>query len=82
VRVATGELDIYAHPSNGLVKLWDACAPDAMVRAAGGLFTDATGRPFDYRGAIAQGAGTLAANPGLHAEARRRLLSPQPPRSS
>jgi 3'(2'), 5'-bisphosphate nucleotidase len=73
VRIASGELDVYAHPSTGAVKLWDACAPDAIVRAAGGVFTDATGRAFDYRGAVAQGLGMLAANPVLHAEALRRF---------
>jgi 3'(2'), 5'-bisphosphate nucleotidase len=75
VRVASAVLDLYAHPSAGLVKLWDACAPDAIVRAAGGLFTDATGRPFDYRGPWAQNAGMLAANPILHAEALRRFAT-------
>lgn len=73
VRVANASLDIYAHPSQGAIKLWDTCAPDAIVRAAGGLFTDATGRAFDYRGPLAQGAGMLAANPVLHAEAVRRM---------
>ena len=58
----TGALELYAHPSRGKVKLWDACAPDAIVRAAGGVFTDAKGTPFDYRGPVAQGEGTLAAN--------------------
>jgi 3'(2'), 5'-bisphosphate nucleotidase len=66
---------IDAQPSGGDVKLWDAAAPDAIVRAAGGILTDATGRPFDYRGAYKQGAGTLAANPVLHAEALRRFAS-------
>ena len=73
VRVAEAALEIYAHPSGGQVKLWDACAPDAIVKAAGGKYTDATGREFDYRGAYAQGAGSLAANPALHAEALRRM---------
>jgi 3'(2'), 5'-bisphosphate nucleotidase len=75
VKVADAELDVYAHPSKGLVKLWDACGPDAIVRAAGGVYTDASGRPFDYRGDAAQGEGTLAANPVLHAEALRRIAS-------
>jgi 3'(2'), 5'-bisphosphate nucleotidase len=77
-RVADRQLEIYAHPSKGLVKLWDACGPDAIVRAAGGLLTDGSGRPFDYRGAAAQGEGTLAANPILHAEAVRRFGSYAP----
>ncbi len=75
VKIASGELELYAHPSQGLVKLWDACAPDAIVRAAGGLLTDGSGRPFDYRGAAAQGEGTVAANPVLHAEAIRRFTA-------
>ncbi len=73
VRVASGALEIYAHPSTGLVKLWDACAPEAIVRAAGGLYTDGSGRRFDYRGPVAQNEGTLAANPVLHAEALERF---------
>lgn len=73
VKVASGEVEIYAHPSTGPVKLWDACAPEAIARAAGAVYTDATGTPFDYRGAVAQGSGTLAANPTLHAEALRRF---------
>jgi 3'(2'), 5'-bisphosphate nucleotidase len=72
-RLATGEIDLYAHPSGARVKLWDACAPDAIVREAGGIFTDTEGASFDYRGPLAQGNGTLAANPALHAEALRRL---------
>jgi 3'(2'), 5'-bisphosphate nucleotidase len=75
VRVASGDLDIYAHPSKGLVKLWDACAPEAIVRAAGGIYTDGSGRSFDYRGPVAQNEGTLAANPTLHAEALRRFTT-------
>jgi 3'(2'), 5'-bisphosphate nucleotidase len=75
VQVANGGVELYAHPSRGKVKLWDACAPDAIVRAAGGLLTDARGVPFDYRGAVAQGEGTVAANPALHAEAVRRFLA-------
>lgn len=74
VRVASAELDLYAHPSRGPLKLWDACAPDAVVRAAGGVLTDATGLPFDYRGPLAQGRGILAGSPALHAEAARRML--------
>lgn len=75
VRVASAEVQLYAHPSRGAVKLWDACAPDAIVRAAGGVLTDASGAPFDYRGAVAQGQGTVAANPLLHAEAVRRFVA-------
>jgi 3'(2'), 5'-bisphosphate nucleotidase len=73
VLVANAGLELYAHPSRGKVKLWDACAPEAIVRAAGGIYTDGKGVPFDYRGPVAQGEGTLAANAELHAEALRRF---------
>ena len=73
VQVGIGAMELYAHPSRGRVKLWDACAPEAIVRAAGGVYTDAKGIPFDYRGPVAQGQGTLAANATLHAEALRRF---------
>jgi 3'(2'), 5'-bisphosphate nucleotidase len=75
VEVGRGAVELYAHPSRGKVKLWDACAPEAIVRAAGGLYTDAKGVPFDYRGPVAQGEGTLAANPTLHAEVLRRFAA-------
>jgi 3'(2'), 5'-bisphosphate nucleotidase len=73
VRVASGEVDVFARPTRGPAKLWDACAPDAIVRAAGGLFTDAVGRAFDYAGDVAFGRGVLAANPVLHAAALSRF---------
>lgn len=75
VRVASGEVQLYAHPSNGKVKLWDACGPDAIVRASGGIFTDSRGTPFDYRGRVEQGLGTLAAHPVLHADAMKRFAA-------
>jgi 3'(2'), 5'-bisphosphate nucleotidase len=73
VLVANGELELYAHPSRGKVKLWDACAPEAIVRAAGGIFTDGKGRPFDYRGPVEQGQGTLAAGAAVHAAALEKF---------
>lgn len=72
-KVASGALDMLAHPATNAMKLWDACAPDALVRAAGGVLTDARGKPFDYRGSFQQGAGMLATNGHLHAEAVERL---------
>ena len=73
VLIANGALQLYAHPSRGKVKLWDACAPDAIVRVAGAVFTDAKGVPFNYSGDLALGQGTLAANAAIHAEALRRF---------
>jgi 3'(2'), 5'-bisphosphate nucleotidase len=73
IAVASGQVELYAHPSGTLVKLWDACAPNAIVTAAGGSFTDAHGVPFDYQGAVTQGQGTLVAHPSIHQAALKRL---------
>jgi 3'(2'), 5'-bisphosphate nucleotidase len=67
LQVATGAFDFYAHPGpSGM--LWDSCAPEAIVRGAGGLLTDAAGDPIDYRRpTLANERGVLAAGPALHA---------------
>lgn len=45
--VARGEADIYAHPTRG-TKLWDGCAPQALIEGAGGRLTDVFGKPLRY----------------------------------
>ncbi len=45
--LAEKQADLYVHPSDRS-SAWDACAPDAILRAAGGRFTDCTGAPFRY----------------------------------
>ena len=45
--VLLGEADAYVYASRG-TKRWDTCAPDAILRAAGGNMTDALGRPIQY----------------------------------
>ena len=58
-------------------KYWDACAMDALVTAAGGLVSDARGRPLDYRSAeLELRDGILAANPQLHRALLTRMLEP------
>jgi 3'(2'), 5'-bisphosphate nucleotidase len=65
--VAAGEADLYLQPGHA-GKLWDTCAPEAIVKAAGGVMTDGHGRPFDYRRAeLTNKDGLVAANPLLHA---------------
>ena len=69
--IAAGEADVYLHPSRG-TSAWDACAPQAIMEAAGGLLTAAHGAPLRYdptRPANAEGL--LAATSTLH----RRVLS-------
>lgn len=71
--VAAGEADAYAAlgPAG---RRWDVCAPDALVHAAGGVFTNAHGARFDYRAAdLTNLQGIAAAAPGLHGELVRLL---------
>lgn len=64
-RVATAEADLYVHGGGG-AKRWDTCAPEAVLVAAGGRFTDLDGAPVDYTSAdLAQRKGILASNGAL-----------------
>ena len=45
--VALGEADLYVHPVPYL-REWDTCAPEAVLRGAGGSVTDCAGRPLRY----------------------------------
>jgi 3'(2'), 5'-bisphosphate nucleotidase len=45
--VVTCQADIYLEPS-GMTKAWDSCAPEAIVRAAGGRMTDLAGSSLRY----------------------------------
>jgi len=75
VKVAAGEADVYIQPGKA-GKRWDACAPEAIVRAAGGMMTDTRGNAFDYRsGELENSAGILATNGILHAPVAGVLAS-------
>lgn len=66
--VADGSGDGYAAlgPSG---KRWDVCAPEALILAAGGAFSDLRGAVFDYRVPdLTNHNGICAANPRLHRE--------------
>ncbi len=72
-----GSADAYLHPSatldparpgEGGAKLWDTCAPEAILRAAGGQLTDGLGRALDYASEDVQHRfGIVASNGALHA---------------
>ncbi|MCI0673939.1 MAG: 3'(2'),5'-bisphosphate nucleotidase CysQ [Myxococcaceae bacterium] len=47
--LAEGVADLYLHPSDRSYR-WDACGPEAILRAAGGVLTDFAGRPYRYDG--------------------------------
>ena len=64
-RVACGEADLYVAPGNA-GKLWDACGPEAIVRAAGGTWVTARGERFDYaREEITCSQGIVTGNAAL-----------------
>lgn len=66
VLVATGDHDVYLQPGRAGMR-WDACASDALVRAAGGELTDVGGTAIDYANPdIVNHNGLLATNGLLH----------------
>ena len=65
-RVVTGDADLYVHPTRG-AKKWDACAPAAILHAAGGRFTDLDGNDIDYRATeLSLERGIAVTNDALH----------------
>jgi 3'(2'), 5'-bisphosphate nucleotidase len=63
--VATGECDLYVHPVPYL-KEWDTCAPEAVLRGAGGSVTDCGGVQLRYNKPVpVQPAGIVATSAGL-----------------
>jgi 3'(2'), 5'-bisphosphate nucleotidase len=58
--IAEQVADVYVHLS-GRSSLWDACAPEAILRAAGGRFTDLQGAELDYRRTDMQNHGGILA---------------------
>ncbi len=67
--LATRQADLYIHPTPG-TKEWDLCAPEAILRAAGGEMTDMYGRPLRYNNPDPRNPhGLVASNGYLHAVA-------------
>lgn len=63
--IAEGECDLYAHPVPYMGE-WDTCAPEVILREAGGSVTDCRGRPLLYNKRDPhQPNGILACGPGL-----------------
>jgi 3'(2'), 5'-bisphosphate nucleotidase len=64
--VASAEVEAYVAPGYA-GKRWDACAADALVTAAGGVFTDTFGDAIDYRApSLSNDRGLLATNGHVH----------------
>lgn len=69
--LARARADAYVHPSSGRtgggMKKWDTCAPEAILVAAGGSFTDESGAPIDYaQPDVAVRDGVVASNGKMH----------------
>lgn len=66
--VARGTLDAVVSFTAG-EREWDTCAPEVIVREAGGRYTDLDGRPLAYNQPdTARRRGTLVSNGACHAE--------------
>lgn len=64
-RIVLGEADLYVHGHGA--KRWDSCAPEALLVAAGGRFSDLAGAPIDYAsGDLGLRNGIVATNGALH----------------
>lgn len=65
--VADGRADVYLAPEFAGSR-WDTCAPEAILRAVGGVLTDVQGRVLDYRSErVENDGGAVAAAPQLNA---------------
>ncbi|MCB0115475.1 MAG: 3'(2'),5'-bisphosphate nucleotidase CysQ [Caldilineaceae bacterium] len=65
-QIARQLADIYIHPSPGC-KEWDICAPEAVLRAAGGVMTDCWGNDLVYnKRDVRAHNGVVASNGTLH----------------
>jgi 3'(2'), 5'-bisphosphate nucleotidase len=63
--VASGEADIYMSGSTQ-IKEWDTCAPEAILKAAGGCVSDVYGNPLTYNKSSPNlPKGLVATHPGL-----------------
>jgi 3'(2'), 5'-bisphosphate nucleotidase len=64
--LARGQADFYLHPAAG-PKEWDTCAPEAILREAGGNMTDCWNRPLRYNQRdVRRSFGVLASNSVCH----------------
>lgn len=66
--IARGQADLYVHPNPG-TREWDTCAPEIIVREAGGVMTDCWNRPLRYNQTdVYRRFGLLSSNGVRHAQ--------------
>lgn len=64
--IVTADADLYVHLSLG-IKEWDTCAPETILNEAGGVLTDAFGKPLPYNGRdVMRRHGVVASNDRNH----------------
>lgn len=64
--IANRQADVYIEPGP-FTSLWDACAPEAIIRGAGGQFTDIYGEPILYgHDTLKNTKGLVATNGACH----------------
>lgn len=72
--ISSADAELMFSPSPGY-KLWDLCAPDAILSGAGGKVTDFTGSPIDYTAKeVNIYNGILASNNTRHSEIANDLV--------
>lgn len=76
-RVVEGRAELYVHASRG-ASLWDACAPEALVRGAGGIMTTLAGTDIDYRAELKIKEGLLATRLPLISRVLEAIRSSEP----
>ena len=71
--IVLGQSEMYLSTFNRMGE-WDTCAPEAILRAAGGLMTDVAGNPMRYNKPHSfVPTGVLASNGPLHSQALSAL---------
>ena len=76
--LAQGDLDAVLNLT-GSEQEWDTCAPEVVIREAGGVVTDASGSPFTYNQRdVSHHHGSISSNGACH-EVLRRLVRPYLP---
>lgn len=73
--IVSRECDIYVHLSPR-TKEWDICAPEIILREAGGNFTDLFGSPFIYNTPDPRNLNGIVATNGMAHEAVIKTLAP------
>lgn len=71
--VAAGDRDLFCNPASRS-SVWDTCAPEVILREAGGVLSDVRGEPLSYVGDTTRHKrGLVGCNQTLHAPALARL---------